>query len=42
MDVMLYRKAYDKLLSWKNGKNKKTALFIEGVRQCVMCSKTLC
>ena len=31
---MLYRKAYDKLLSWKNGKKKKTALFIEGVRQC--------
>ena len=30
---MLYRKAYDKLLSWKQGKKKK-ALFIEGVRQC--------
>lgn len=30
---MLHRKAYDKLINWKKGKNKK-ALFIEGVRQC--------
>lgn len=30
---MLHRKAYDRLISWKNGKKKK-ALFIEGVRQC--------
>lgn len=31
---MLRRKIYDKLLAWKNNKDKKDAILLRGVRQC--------
>ena len=38
---MLYRKAYDKLKMWKQ-QTRRVALCIQGARQIVMCSETLC
>lgn len=37
----MYRVAIEKLFEWKESKYRKP-LIIEGARQVVMCSETLC